>query len=1128
LPDRQRAITHPGWTEKNLIDAGYIRNVNTLGVVYYTNPEDADFDWIKSDTGEYWRQVPWHLVENPYVNTVDPGPTREVATAQPGREKTAAALGERIAAIYGEVLMGGDVFFERLLNNSYYVGYGLGHGELENVTHMYAPYQGFQKYDFSTGGSYWQWQFKNGAVNQTASSILATARGLILANTPIHPGLGYVAAAWGFDAQGMPDVPDPKFLVRGRKCYDPRLDAGFASTGVVTRNATTVVWTRNDALILADYMVNDWFGLGLGDLGLDWSSVSTAANYCDVVVATTSVTDVTISNGGTYGPGVTPTVTFSAPTSGVTATGTAIMQATDSTSATWYVAGISVTNPGSGYSAPPTVAFSGAGGATATTILGEKRHLMDIALRRGSTHKNNIETLRQHFRCSFTERQGRIAFVIDTTRAVTYTFTKDNAKAVNGSSRGTSKVPTASILTFTNPKRDWAQDKNYAYTDNCQKGVDEYRPAEWSLEGITRANEAARQNAYLLGKQRSNLGCQLELITSDGLQLEKGDRITVVFDILAMSGGVDFTIDTIKDNGNGRFLCDVSYYNPALFADTVGVVETTITLGKQDPYSNIVAPTGLVLTEVVDEFTPGNYTPKLRVSFTPASSPYYGGTKVTYQVNGGPVTVRGTFDQGPIDIAVPQGIGANVTVWLYTVNSLSNKPGTASLTGSFTMYNPNTPEAIGGITYDGAGGVYWSKPPVRTYPTIAAGSWTVNQASYTTANINNGVLTDTAITFFVGAAGYDPISQPGGAYVHFPNPAGATPRELVVTWKDSLAVKNEVTMRPMIYNGTTWVEPTNWRRIKVDNFTTIYYLGDLVAGGIFTLLAPYSSVPSSNVAAIAEIQPVVFSGTLYAYVKGYRITGLDLQGNLWQKDILYTPDATRPIKTEEWTQKNYRYYVEWDVTLLTDTHTLIQVQTISPTNDLSSIRQFETFSAMSPTGVPTAVQLGTGSTLTTSPSAGDNSTKIATTAFVQSESMQKVTAASGFSVGGGQNVSTRPVGQQLLIGSTTSTTYVTILSITGKGALRFLSAGSSTGNIRVTIDGVVIYNGTSITNAAGTYFGQSLIGSLVSTPDPSSAGRWNFDTVPGGDGFSFKSSLLIEAHGNTGSTIGVAYDYILY
>ena len=76
------------------------------------------------------------------------------------------------------------------------------------------------------------------------------------------------------------------------------------------------------------------------------------------------VTSVPVLSVGSYS-GTPPTVTFSAPPSGVTATGTAVLN-----SGGTALAGITITNPGSGYQVPPTVTI-GSGGATAEAFIGQ-------------------------------------------------------------------------------------------------------------------------------------------------------------------------------------------------------------------------------------------------------------------------------------------------------------------------------------------------------------------------------------------------------------------------------------------------------------------------------------------------------------------------------------------------------------------------------------------------------------------------------------------------------------------------------------------------------------------------------------------------------------------------------------
>jgi hypothetical protein len=69
------------------------------------------------------------------------------------------------------------------------------------------------------------------------------------------------------------------------------------------------------------------------------------------------VGSVILTNGGS-GYTSAPTVTFAAPTTGVTATGTAVVQ-------NGNVVAVTITNPGSGYTAAPSVTFSGGGGTGA-------------------------------------------------------------------------------------------------------------------------------------------------------------------------------------------------------------------------------------------------------------------------------------------------------------------------------------------------------------------------------------------------------------------------------------------------------------------------------------------------------------------------------------------------------------------------------------------------------------------------------------------------------------------------------------------------------------------------------------------------------------------------------------------
>lgn len=74
-----------------------------------------------------------------------------------------------------------------------------------------------------------------------------------------------------------------KWLVKGRKLYDPRLDSTNGGSGTHRyADPTTWEWSDNPALCVADYLIDDRFGMNLDPATrIDWSAIVTAADYCD-------------------------------------------------------------------------------------------------------------------------------------------------------------------------------------------------------------------------------------------------------------------------------------------------------------------------------------------------------------------------------------------------------------------------------------------------------------------------------------------------------------------------------------------------------------------------------------------------------------------------------------------------------------------------------------------------------------------------------------------------------------------------------------------------------------------------------------------------------------------------------
>jgi hypothetical protein len=98
--------------------------------------------------------------------------------------------------------------------------------------------------------------------------------------------------------------------------------------------------------------------------------------------------------------------------------------------------------------------------------------------------------------------------------------------------------------------------------------------------------------------------------------------------------------------------------------------------------------------------------------------------------------------------------------------------------------------------------------------------------------------------------------------------------------------------------------------------------------------------------------------------------------------------------------------------------------------------------------------------------------------------------------------------------ATASTSYVTAHSYTGKGVLSFamarISSGSNSCSLRITLDGVVVFEGNSATTTGRAVVGVGYYGAYPA-----------FDAVP------FRSSLLIEHKANAASmSIVTSYRYL--
>ena len=126
-----------------------------------------------------------------------------------------------------------------------------------------------------------------GTSSQTVDYILDTAFSAWGSN---HRGRGcaYMALQYELDdTVYQTGPPQPTCIVRGKKCYDPRLDP---SPGTNVTNTSYIFYSTNPALCLADYLIDTTIGCKIPTAKIDWTLVIAAANECDENVTTPSGT----------------------------------------------------------------------------------------------------------------------------------------------------------------------------------------------------------------------------------------------------------------------------------------------------------------------------------------------------------------------------------------------------------------------------------------------------------------------------------------------------------------------------------------------------------------------------------------------------------------------------------------------------------------------------------------------------------------------------------------------------------------------------------------------------------------------------------------------------------------------
>lgn len=188
--------------------------------------------------------------------------------------------------VYGEIRKGGLIAFLHKSNNNLWLNHiiVLASHEIEEVTKLYLDND---EIEFNTGTNSdprWASGPEKAGTSYDAKVFLdstnlgtttQTAQADYLSLFPSYwtsshrlRGHAHVALTLVWNGKLFTEgVPDIEFLVKGKKLYDPRSD--------------TTVYSNNAALIVADWLTDQTFGLGVLWADIDTTALNTAANVCD-------------------------------------------------------------------------------------------------------------------------------------------------------------------------------------------------------------------------------------------------------------------------------------------------------------------------------------------------------------------------------------------------------------------------------------------------------------------------------------------------------------------------------------------------------------------------------------------------------------------------------------------------------------------------------------------------------------------------------------------------------------------------------------------------------------------------------------------------------------------------------
>ena len=186
-----------------------------------------------------------------------------------------------IPAIYGWQKIGGNYLYMKAVgsnNNELHCVLGLCEGEIGGIEKMYFG----DTLVWDRTGALKTSYFFNFTIDYrlgtSSQSYFSQVNAIDADFEDTYPNTAVVYLKLIYDQNLWQGVPQVKFIIRGRKVYDPR--------------DTTTKWTQNGVLQFRDIMTNQRFAAGIPETKMDDIAIGEAANYADQVVTRTTPLDV--------------------------------------------------------------------------------------------------------------------------------------------------------------------------------------------------------------------------------------------------------------------------------------------------------------------------------------------------------------------------------------------------------------------------------------------------------------------------------------------------------------------------------------------------------------------------------------------------------------------------------------------------------------------------------------------------------------------------------------------------------------------------------------------------------------------------------------------------------------------